>query len=504
MKLKFKEWSTAEVNDLPDSSFAYISSGGTKDEEGKTTPRSLRHLPYKDADGKPDLAHVRNALARLNQTDIPESAKTGIKSKLEAILEKAKASDKHFGMLPLQFDEDADAEDDNRVPVPDTIHVIPVGSWQHDLYGEITITASDIREFVMNFNAKVRNGVFITAGHEGMQELPAVGWFSEVEARPDGLWGKVDWNDEGKELLSDKAFKFFSPEFFVQYEDPQTHQMYRHVLTGGALTKEPYFKELTPIVFSEPKTNKFNEPNTMDLTALVAKKVEELTDEEKAFLKEHKAELTEEQKTALTAVIDEPETPEQKEAREKKEAEDKAAKEAADKAAADAAAAATATEAAGTTEVNASEKSVVQISASELAVLRKKADEGQLAFAELQKQKLDAAVTKLVCSESNKAGKFLPKSQNTLRAFMETLSEAQRAKFSELLNELPKTQIFSEVGTGEANEVTETSEVEAKVQAKMKADSKLKYSEALKIVMSEEKGLEERYDRSLKVVSKKQ
>ncbi|AFK87713.1 hypothetical protein Tsac_2860 [Thermoanaerobacterium phage THSA-485A] len=77
-------WSTAYVNDLPDSSFAYIEPGGKKDEEGKTVPRSLRHLPYKDKDGKPDPAHVRNALARLDQTKISDAAKAEARKKLEA------------------------------------------------------------------------------------------------------------------------------------------------------------------------------------------------------------------------------------------------------------------------------------------------------------------------------------------------------------------------------------------------------------------------------------
>lgn len=76
-----KKLSSKEVNDLPDSDFAYISPGGTKDSEGKTTPRSLRHLPI------PDAAHVRNALARLNQTDIPAAAK---KTALSKIKRKAK------------------------------------------------------------------------------------------------------------------------------------------------------------------------------------------------------------------------------------------------------------------------------------------------------------------------------------------------------------------------------------------------------------------------------
>lgn len=52
--------STAEINDLPDSDFAYIEDGGEKDEGGKTTPRSLRHYPIQDK------AHADNALSRAN------------------------------------------------------------------------------------------------------------------------------------------------------------------------------------------------------------------------------------------------------------------------------------------------------------------------------------------------------------------------------------------------------------------------------------------------------
>lgn len=77
-------WSAAFVNKLPDSSFAYIEPGGEKDAEDKTTPRSLRHLPYRDANGDPDAAHVRSALSRLEQTDIPAAAKAAARRKLVA------------------------------------------------------------------------------------------------------------------------------------------------------------------------------------------------------------------------------------------------------------------------------------------------------------------------------------------------------------------------------------------------------------------------------------
>jgi HK97 family phage prohead protease len=59
---------SASINDLPDSAFAYIEPGGTKDAEGKTTPRSLRHFPVHDE------AHARNALARAPQSPFGKQA----------------------------------------------------------------------------------------------------------------------------------------------------------------------------------------------------------------------------------------------------------------------------------------------------------------------------------------------------------------------------------------------------------------------------------------------
>lgn len=487
---QFAEWSTKEINDLPDNAFAYIEDGGTKDKDGKTAPRSKRHLPYKGPDGKVDLPHVRNALARLESTEIPEDAKAGIKSKLEGLLDKAKASEKLVGVFPFEFDETGD-DAASGAAIPDTIHLIPIGTWDHYLYGPIIITAADIAEFKKNFDAGIRNGVPITAGHESMSELPAVGWITQVEARDTGLWGMVEWNEEGKALLSDKAFKFFSPEFYQEYADPESHEVTKNVLVGGALTKSPYFKELEAVVFSEPKIiKKFNE--TMDLKELLTKKPEELSDAEKSFVKEHAADLTAEQKEAFKTVVAEApaETEAEKAARVEKETGD-------------------ANEAAGKNrdgsekKVEGSDKKMITMSELEVNTLRAAADKGALAFAELQKGKIDTATNALVFSESNKGGKFLPKSKDNLAKFMESLTDAQRVTFTTLIAELPKTQLFSEVGHGAgAAEGTAQAEVEAKIAVKIEASAKngakaMTYSEALKQVMSENEGLEQRYDSEL-------
>jgi len=60
------EWTTEYVNNLADECFAYIEEGGKKDDEGKTVPRSLRHLEFKNAQGEIDHDHLIAALQALS------------------------------------------------------------------------------------------------------------------------------------------------------------------------------------------------------------------------------------------------------------------------------------------------------------------------------------------------------------------------------------------------------------------------------------------------------
>jgi len=82
-------WSAKYVNDLNDSAFLFIEAGGVKDEEGKTTPRSLRHFPVKDADGKVDLAHLRDAIGRIPQSNAKGLDKTALQARARRMLETA-------------------------------------------------------------------------------------------------------------------------------------------------------------------------------------------------------------------------------------------------------------------------------------------------------------------------------------------------------------------------------------------------------------------------------
>lgn len=81
-------WTAKYVNDLPNSSFLYIEPGGEEDEDGRTVPRTLRHFPYKDADGNIDLPHLRNALARIPQSSLSDTLKERLTNEATRILER--------------------------------------------------------------------------------------------------------------------------------------------------------------------------------------------------------------------------------------------------------------------------------------------------------------------------------------------------------------------------------------------------------------------------------
>lgn len=69
----------------PDSCFAYVPDSA-KGAEGN---KSDRKLPYKNKDGSVDIPHVRNALARLNQTDgLSDQETSRIRTMLQSILNR--------------------------------------------------------------------------------------------------------------------------------------------------------------------------------------------------------------------------------------------------------------------------------------------------------------------------------------------------------------------------------------------------------------------------------
>jgi len=360
------------------------------------------------------------------------------------------------------------------------VEILQAGDWNHPMYGLIKITTSDLKEFVKNFKDKIRNDLPINIEHSNREG--AVGWFKKLVIKGNTLLANVEWTTKGRQLLKEKVFKYFSPEFYSTYEDPETRKMYKNVLVGGALTNTPYFKGLKAIVFSEIASKIMK-----TLKEILLKEPKDLSDEEKETLKKHKEQLSETEIEKFKEVFEEEggeKTEEEKkaeaEAKEKEEAEtkEKEEKEAAEKKEAEEKAA----------EEKKGSEGMIQLSEAKVKILERNSEEGVKAMAELRKQTATTYVKSMTFSEKNPKGLLLPKSSEKVVEFLLSLSEEQAKKFKEVLGEFPerKSGIFKEVGKDEAGlEGNASDKVNTLVEAKMKDDKSMKYRDALDLVLAE-------------------
>jgi len=107
--LKEAEWTIEYISNLPDEAFALIREGGEKDKQGKTVPRTLRYLPHHNARGDLDLPHLRNALARLPQTDLSPEERAEAKSHLCSHARESQIVSEVCGEKPPKQGESEDA-----------------------------------------------------------------------------------------------------------------------------------------------------------------------------------------------------------------------------------------------------------------------------------------------------------------------------------------------------------------------------------------------------------
>lgn len=164
--------------------------------------------------------------------------------------------------------------------VPDVVNVLPVpGVYDHKQYGKIVVTPDRNSRFVENFQNQVyQKDIPITINVEHDGKSGAMGYFKELRLNDDGsVDAVVEWNASGVELIEGDRFHYFSPEWFDEWRDPVTGNVFEDVLVGGALTVRPFFKEsaLRPLVASEmalyaPEGGSDAEPTIITLRPLVA------------------------------------------------------------------------------------------------------------------------------------------------------------------------------------------------------------------------------------------
>lgn len=107
------KWTRKYINTLPNSSFVVIEPAYLK---GETDNKNARHLPFKDENGKVDLPHLRNALARANQikpvTDSisTEELRKKAMAKLEKYRKMLKTASEELEAQQAEIEKEIEAE----------------------------------------------------------------------------------------------------------------------------------------------------------------------------------------------------------------------------------------------------------------------------------------------------------------------------------------------------------------------------------------------------------
>lgn len=346
--------------------------------------------------------------------------------------------------------------------IPSKIKVLPFGEWNTMWYGPIVMTRELAEQMVAYFNRGIRNGVPIDIDHDGGR---AAGWVSSLTAEDDGLYAEIDWTPYGEQALKSKEYRLFSPEFSFDWIDPQTSVHHGPVFIAGTLTNRPLLKEL-PFLMSETggkmkgseldltNTNQvvivLGEEKTMTIQEILAKKVEERTEEEKTFLTEHSADLTEEQKAQLETESKADDTEDASDAdssEDSSEAGDGAGEDG-DDSTEDADNAGDESEDAGDTTVEASEDKTVTVKASEIKQL--KADQAALLkFKQEQKKKdVEAEVMGLI-KGSDGMSRITSKQKEEVTTFLMNADEKTAESFRNIMKNLPGVKISGEIGASE-------------------------------------------------------
>lgn len=126
--------------------------------------------------------------------------------------------------------------------LPFVIEIARVAEGEHPTYGKLKITQAHLESMANNFKSKV-TGVDL-AVNEDHKKNEAFGWFKDVFLSHDKqtLYGQISWNTKGVSALSEKAYRYFSPEFRFNYVHPHSGKEYGATLLGGALTNYPFLK----------------------------------------------------------------------------------------------------------------------------------------------------------------------------------------------------------------------------------------------------------------------
>ena len=251
-----QDYATISGTKVHRSDFAYAPEGSRP---------SAWKLPIHDA------AHVRDALARWNQTDLPAAAKAAAWRKIVAAARKfgIEVSDKNseFRILNSEFPRFVWMLSDLGAGMV-RIGLAVTGKWVKN-GEEFEITADDLELAAENFRKKLTGEINVDYDHASeMPEvaaggpIPSAGRIVAIAGPqpytdPAGverqiLWGDYEPTEKARAHIAAKEYRWISPAINWGARDKQTGKRQGTTLTSVALTNRPFLEELPEIRLSDP------------------------------------------------------------------------------------------------------------------------------------------------------------------------------------------------------------------------------------------------------------
>lgn len=395
------------------------------------------------------------------------------------------------------------------------VQIMRIGKRNHPSYGEIEVTADTLVDVKKNFEENKR-GIELAVDENHEDDHKALAWYKELFIIGDGLYAKLELTKAWADLLTQWAYKYFSPEIIMKKVDEESGEVITNLLIGGAFTNRPFFKMMDPIKANESSEasnqqqakgnettnhiylynankhmNKFlklakqfgaKEVITKDELAEVQAVFAELSDDEKANIK------TKAVYESVCAKFNEEETTEEAAAETVEETKvDESTEEAATTEETEEAKEDETVAADGETVAATEAKDTVVVKANEYEALKAMQTDHNRLLHEAKVTATKQKVAGFAFNETTKKGVLLPKHTDAVVEFAAGLSDAMQAKFFAILENVQTTK-FSVLAKGElGGGTTETADKNDLANKKIKelvADG-MKYNEAQRKVYKE-------------------
>ena len=261
--------------EFPAAAYAYVA------DPEKVDTWKLRI--WEDLDKKITVEQLGRAAAALSPggfrgqpVDLPAEAVAGVKARIRAEYKKLDAEPPASVAAsegPQFIVTLGEIGLDELVRIP----LAKIGRWFKGAL-KFVISKADLATIAANFRKRKADVVVdydhgtVYAAGSG-QPVPAAGWLKQIDAEPDAqgvLWGLVEFTDKAREMLRAKEYKYISPEIDWGARDNRTGEQQGATITSVALTTRPVLQEMPAIALSEAGWM-VEEPSTERREAMVKK-----------------------------------------------------------------------------------------------------------------------------------------------------------------------------------------------------------------------------------------